>query len=269
MKSLANKNIVITGAASGIGRQMANLFAQEKSNVAIIDIDEKALKETQDELSKYDVKVQNYSCDLSKKDAIDETANKIKNDFHQIDILVNNAGVISGKPIDELSYEEIKLTIDVNLIAVILMTKHFMRGMMDRNSGHIVNVSSAAGLTASPKMGDYCASKYGAVGFSEALRMEFQKYGAPNVKVLVVCPALIDTGMFEGFKMPPMSPILKPEYVAKKVIESVKKDKHYLKLPSMVKMANFMKLFPVSFQDKLNEISGVSKAMDEFVGRKS
>ena len=110
MKSLADKNVIITGAASGIGRQMAHLFAKEQSNLAIIDINEKALKETVYELLQHQVKVHPYKCDLSLKEEIEETAERIKADFDQIDILVNNAGVISGKMIADLSYEEMRKT---------------------------------------------------------------------------------------------------------------------------------------------------------------
>ncbi len=267
MKSLTRKNIVLTGGASGIGREMARLLAMENANLAIIDINEKALDETREELSTHEIKVLTYLCDLSKKEQIDATADKIKNDFKQIDILINNAGVISGKPITDLSYENIKFTIDVNLIAGILLTKQFIPGMMDRNSGHIVNVSSVAGLIGCPKMGDYSATKFGTIGFSETLRQELTKYNAPKVKVTVVCPSLIDTGLFEGFRIAFSLP-LKPKYVAEQIIKAVKKDKYYLTLPrSTGRMIRFAKLFPVPVQDKIWQFAGVARAMDHFVGR--
>ena len=268
MKSLTNRNVVITGAASGIGRQMAHLFAKEQSNLAIIDINENALKETVDELSQYPVKVHSYRCDLSEKDEIEETARKIKDDFDPIDILVNNAGVISGKMIVDLSYEEIRKTIDVNLMAVILMTKQFVPEMMERKSGHIVTISSGAGSVAAVQMGDYCASKAGSMVFTDALRRELRKTGCKNVKVLLVCTGLIDTGMFEGLKQPWYFPPLKPEYVAAKVLEAIKRDKRYIMLPSLGRLATFATVLPISVQDKILEIMGAGRAMDHFVGRR-
>ena len=267
MKSLANKNVVITGAALGIGRQMAHSFAKEKSNLAIIDIKENALQETVDELSQYQVKVHQYRCDLSEKDEIEETAKKIKSDFDQIDILINNAGVISGKMIADLSYEEIRKTMDVNLIAVILMTKQFMPEMMSRNSGHIVTVSSGGGMIAAPQMADYCASKAGSMVFTDALRRELRKAGCKNVKVLLVCPGLIDTGMFKGLKQPWYLPPLKPEFVAARVLKAIKKDKAYIMLPSSGRLATVTRLLPTSVQDKILDIMGAGRAMDDFVGR--
>ena len=189
--------------------------------------------------------------------------------FGQIDILINNAGVISGKMIVDLSYEEIKKTLDVNLMAVILMRKQFMPEMMSRNSGHIVNISSAAGVIANPQMGDYCASKFGVIGFSDTLRREFRKIGCKNVKVLIVCPGHIKTRMFEGFKQPWYAPSLEPEYVATKVLGAIKRDKAYLMLPTLGWLLSIIKLLPMSFQDRFLEITGVTKAMDSWVARNS
>jgi short-subunit dehydrogenase len=268
MKSLVDNNVMITGAASGIGRQMARLFAKEKSNLAIIDINETALKETVEELSQYPVRVHPYRCDLSKKEEIEDTARKIKDDFDQVDILVNNAGVISGRMIADLSYEEIKRTFDVNLMAVIWMTKQFLPEMMSRNSGYIVNISSGAGFVAAVQMGDYCASKAGSILFSDSLRREFQKIGCRNVKVLVVCPGLTDTGMFKGLQQPWYFPPLRPEYVAGKVIEAIRREKALLMLPAGSWVVLLIRLLPVSWQDRIFEMMGAGRAMDHFVGRR-
>ena len=264
MKVFLNKNIVITGGASGIGKELVRLCAREGSNIAIIDVNEKALKKIEHEMADYSAKILGYYCDLASKTEIDETVEKIKNDFIEIDILINNAGVISGKTIAELSYEEIKLTLDVNLLGVIWLTKKFLPDMMDRNQGHIVNVSSAAGLISSPKMGDYSASKYGVIGFSETLRMELNKSNLKGVKLTVVCPSLTKTGMFNGFKPPLFNPSLEPEYVAEKIIHAVKKEKYYLKLPFLVKTIGLFKLLPVSWLDKVCELLGVTRTMDNF-----
>jgi len=267
MKSVAGKNVIITGAASGIGRQMAHLFAKEQSNVAILDINATALQETANELARYPVKVHAYRCDLSLKEQIDEAARKIKEDFEQIDILVNNAGVISGKMIRDLSYEEIRKTIDVNLVAVMWMTKQFLPQMISRDSGCIVTISSGAGFVAAVQMGDYCASKAGSILFSDALRRECQKMGCRNVQILVVCPGLTDTGMFRGLKQPWYFPPLRPEFVAAKVIEAIRKEKPFLMLPTAGWVVHLVRLLPASLQDRIFELMGAGRAMDGFVGR--
>jgi all-trans-retinol dehydrogenase (NAD+) len=180
---------------------------------------------------------------------------------------VNNAGVISGRMIADLSYEEIRRTLDVNLMAVIWMTKQFIADMMSRNSGYIVNIASGAGFVGAVQMGDYCASKAGSILFSDALRREFRKSGCKNVKVLVVCPGLIDTGMFEGLKQPWYFPPLKPENVAAEVLGAIKKEKALLMLPSSSWVVLLVRLLPASLQDWIFEIMGAGKAMDNFVGR--
>lgn len=267
MKSVAGKNVIITGGASGIGRQMAHRFAKEQAHLALLDINEAALRETVEELSPYGVKVHTYRCDLARKEEIEDTARKIQEDFDRIDILVNNAGVISGKMISDLSYAEIRKTVDVNLVAVMWMTQQFLPQMMSRDSGCIVTISSGAGFVAAVQMGDYCASKAGSILFSDALRRECRKIGCRNVKILVVCPGLTDTGMFRGLKQPWYFPPLKPEYVAAKVIQAIQKEKAFLMLPAAGWVVLLVRLLPASLQDRMFELMGAGRAMDDFVGR--
>ena len=266
MKNLVGRNIVITGAAKGIGREMALLFAQEKSNLAIVDINMDELNKTAIELEQCGVRVSSYKCDVSKRDEIEKICEKIQNDFDKIDILINNAGIVVGKPIIDSSYDDIKRTIDINLMGVIWMIKQFLPDMISRNDGHIVNVASAAGLMAIPGLADYCATKFGVIGYTDALRMEMKKYGHHGVKTTCICPSAIDTGMFDGFKPPLLNPILKQEMVAKKIVATIKKEHTYLKIPFMMKLAPMFKLFPATFADWLCKLSGTEQTMDHFKG---
>jgi short-subunit dehydrogenase len=139
--------------------------------------------------------------------------------------------------------------------------------MMKRNQGFIASVASAMGLTGVPRMGDYCASKHAIVGFTDTLRMELKKFKYDGVKTLVVCPSGIDTGMFAGYKAPLFSPLLKPETVARKTLEAIKKERTYLKLPFIVKLIPSMKLFPATIQDVFGKLTGLLKSMDYFQGK--
>ncbi len=265
MKSLKGKNILITGGAAGIGREMALLFAREKANLILMDINKTKLKETEKEVSALGAKVSVHPCDVSDHKAVEKIARLVKKEG-DVDILINNAGIVIGKSISDISYEEMKKTIDINLLGLMWMTKQFLPDMIKRGSGHIVNIASAAGLLAVPRMGDYCATKFGVVGFTDSLRMEMKKYGHRFVKITCVCPSVIDTGMFQGFQAPMFNPILKPLYVAQKVVDAVKKEKTYVKLPAMVKITPLLKFFPAPFGDWLANATGVTKAMDHFVG---
>jgi all-trans-retinol dehydrogenase (NAD+) len=136
---------------------------------------------------------------------------------------VNNAGIVSGKSLLEVDDARAELTVQVNTIAHFWTAKAFLPGMLKRNHGHVVSIASAAGIVGVAGLADYCASKFGAVGFNESLRLELRKLGT-NVKTTVVCPYYIDTGMFTGVqtKFSWLLPILQPSYVVSLIISSVK-----------------------------------------------
>lgn len=114
-----------------------------------------------------------------------------------MDIVINNAGVVSGRAFCELDDRQIELTMAVNAMAPMWVTKAFLPAMMERDSGHIVTVASATGLLGAPRLVDYCASKHASVGFMEALRVELKRLGS-SVCTTTICPGIIDTGMFDG-----------------------------------------------------------------------
>lgn len=265
MRDLAGKNIVITGGAAGIGRQMAIAFAGEKANVAILDINEKMLDETVDQLQRRGVEIKGYGCDVSVPQKVEQVAMQVLTDFKAVDVLVNNAGIVVGKPAADISYDELRRVVDVNLLGVMWTTRQFIGDMMQRNYGHIVNIASASGLLAVPRLSDYCATKFAVVGYSDALRMEMKKFGCPGVKVSCICPSVIDTGMFKGFTLPLLNPMLKSRDVARQVVRTVRRERVYLKIPFMVKMIPFFKLLPASWVDRLVVLTGADRAMDHFV----
>lgn len=266
MRDLAGKNIVITGGAAGIGREMAIEFAGEKANLAILDVDKKMLDETVGQLQTAGIEVKGYRCDVAAPQMVQQVAGQVRRDFKAVDVLVNNAGIVVGKPAADISYDELRRVVDVNLLGVMWTTRQFIGDMIERNQGHIVNIASASGLLAVPRLSDYCATKFAVVGYSDALRMEMKKFGCPGVNVSCICPSVIDTGMFIGFTPPLLSPMLMPREVARQVIRAVKRERDYLKIPFMVKMIPFFKLLPASWVDRLMAFIGADRAMDHFVG---
>jgi all-trans-retinol dehydrogenase (NAD+) len=185
-----------------------------------------------------------------------------------VDILVNNAGVVSGRPLLELTDEHIERTFRVNTLALFWTTRAFLPAMVARGSGHLVTVASAAGLIGSPRETDYAASKFAAVGFTEALRMELRR-SAPGVKTTVVRPFYIDTGMFAGVKtrFPLLLPILKEGAVTERILRAVQHDVAQLDMPWMVRTLPLMRMLPVWAFDGLADFFGITMAMDEFMGR--
>ena len=268
MKFFENKNILLTGAATGIGRLMALMMADEKANLALADINKKMLDETSKECAAKGASVRTCLCDISKKKEIEDLAKKVIKDFGHVDILINNAGMVKGKFVHEYEFDELKKTMEVNFIGGAYLTRLILPDMMKRNDGHIVNIASAMGLTAMPRMGEYVASKYAIVGFTDTLHLELKKNGYTGIRTLCVCPAGIDTGMFPGYKAPLLTPLLKPETVARKTLKAIKKNNTYLKIPLIVKFIPTIKLFPMGVQNAIGKMTGLLNSMDHFEGKK-
>ncbi|RPI95635.1 MAG: SDR family NAD(P)-dependent oxidoreductase [Spirochaetales bacterium] len=114
MKELKGKYVLITGAASGIGRLMAHSFAKEGAHLVICDINEKGLAEVKKELGGKGVSINSYACDISNEKSVEKVFKSVKQDVPRIDVLINNAGIVTGKYITELSMSDFRKTMDVN-----------------------------------------------------------------------------------------------------------------------------------------------------------
>jgi all-trans-retinol dehydrogenase (NAD+) len=268
MSNFQNSNVLITGAASGIGKLMAQKAAERGANLILWDIDAEGLHNFAETLKQKNVTVHTFVCDLSDKTAIQETAEKVKQTCGGVDILINNAGIISGKYLVDIPDESIIRTFQVNTLALFWTTKAFLPDMLKRKKGHIVTIASAGGLIGTAKMVDYCSSKFAAVGFDDSLRLELKRLNSP-VKTTVVCPFYINTGMFEGVKtrFPLLLPILEPEYVANKVIRSIEKNYRRVIMPRFVYAGLMLRFLPIPIFDAIIGFFGITKSMDEFVGR--
>ncbi len=269
MTELKGRNVLITGGASGIGRQMGLLMAREGSNIVIWDIDRENMKKVEGEIIELGGKVATYFCDISERENIHETASQVKKEVGDLDILINNAGIVSGKPFIELSDDVIEKTFAVNTLAHFWTVKAFLPDMIKRNSGHIVTISSAGGLIGVNRLADYCASKFAVFGFDESLRMEFKTRGL-NIKTTVVCPFYINTGMFEGVKtrFPSILPIMDERIVSKKIVNAIKKNRPRLFMPPIVYTVPLLRCLPVCIFDWVATFLGINSGMDEFTGRK-
>ena len=268
MKSLENKKILITGGASGIGYLIVKMAAQERAHVIIFDVVQKKLDEVSKELASHGYSISTYYCDVSNKEMIYEKAKKVQDEIGDIDILINNAGVVQGKFFADYSDQEIQKTIEINTIAHFWLLKAFLPSMIQRNQGHIVTLSSAAGTVGVSKLSIYCATKFAVFGFNESLRQEFRIKNL-NIKTTVVCPYYINTGMFAGVKtrFPLLLPILKQEKVAKKIIQGIKKEKEQIVMPFIVKVTWVFRILPIKIFDWISSFLGVNASMDDFAGK--
>lgn len=262
------KTAVITGGASGIGRLVALDVAKRGTRVIAWDLNPVALDALVSEAKAEGGEVVPMVVDVSDRNAVYAAAGKILAERGIVDILINNAGVVSGKKLLETRDERIEKTFQVNILAHFWTTKAFLPAMLAKDSGHIVTLSSAAGLIGVCGLTDYSASKFAAFGFNESLRMELRK-SRSSVKTTIVCPFYTNTGLFDGVKtrLPHLLPILKPEYVAKRIVKALRKGRQRIITPPLVCLALLLRIFPVGVLDLVSDVCGISSTMDDFRGR--
>ena len=189
MSIYSGKVAVITGAASGIGRALAQQFAASGARVAISDIDEQGLAETLNSLpARSDAR--GYRVDASRRDAVFAHAEDVKRDFGTAHFVVNNAGATVVGTVEHLSVEEIEWQLGINLWGPIYGTKAFLPMMLAQRDGCIVNISSVFGLVGFPLQGAYNISKFGVRGLTECLWSELEGTG---VRAVCVHPGGIRT----------------------------------------------------------------------------
>lgn len=269
MTRVHDQAMVITGAASGLGRLMAQRFGRLGARLVLWDVDEAGLAHTAglvaDEVGRRPAEV---VVDLTETASIDAAAQASRDAAGDPHVVINNAGVTSGQRLTELSDAQIETTMRVNATAPMLVTKRFLPAMIDRDAGHVVTIASAAGLTGVARLMAYCASKHAAVGFADALRHELRTV-APGVRTTLVCPYFIDTGLFAGVRtrFPWLLPILDPDDVADRIVRAVLRDRRRLTMPWLVKAVPALRALPPVITDPIADVLGVNASMDEFRGR--
>ena len=243
---------LITGASSGIGRDMARILNNLNYDIIITARNEESLKELKKELNeKNNNKVDIYLADLSKEEECLKLYNEVKEKYQNIDILINNAGFgLCGKMINTDLETEMKM-IDTNIKAVHILTKMFLKDMVQRDSGRILNVASVAAFMAGPLMATYYASKNYVLRFSQAIKEELKK-DKSNVKISVLCPGPVNTNFNKVANVKFALKSLSSEYVAKYAINKTLKGK-FLIIPGWkIKIARFLsKISPDTISTKI------------------
>lgn len=197
MEDLREKMVLVTGAAGGIGRATALAFARQGSRLALVDLDGERLAETKADLQALGVECRSFVLDVASEDQVRELAAETNADFGGIDILVNVAGVAIAGDVADTTLDDWRWILGVNLSGPINTINAFLPGMLERRSGHVVNIASAGGLVGVPGLSAYCTTKFALVGLSEALWHEARDR---NVGVTVVCPGLTNTGIYERMR---------------------------------------------------------------------
>ncbi len=193
MDLLKGKTAVITGAARGIGRQIALSFAGEGANVAFTDLSiDDNMKSLESELEALGVRAKGYASDASNYQQTDDVVNRIVADFERIDILVNNAGITRDTLLMRMDEEAWDLVIRVNLKSVFNFTKAVQKVMLKQRSGSIINMSSVVGVSGNAGQANYSASKAGIIGFTKSVAKEL---GSRGIRCNAIAPGFIITEM--------------------------------------------------------------------------
>jgi short-subunit dehydrogenase len=241
---LKNRIFIVTGASSGIGRCITNDLSQFPiKSLILVARDQSRLDKCSEEVRKKDVEVITMSCDVSNKGEVKHLGDKILERYGYIDYLINNAGIGTFNSVEKISIEEIEKINYTNYFGMIYFTKVFLDCMIERNSGHIINIASLAASFGIPGMAAYCGSKFAMLGFSESLNQELKK---TRIKVSVINPIGVKTNFFnnESFNYKiPMKYVLKPEQVSKAVLKSFVSGSFQVYVPKIAGLALPFKFF--------------------------
>ena len=236
---------LITGASSGIGKDMARILAQKGYELTLVARDEKKLEETKKELEKI-TKTEIISMDLSSEENCKELHKQVK----EIDILINNAGFGDCGNFTKTNLEkEIKM-IETNIIAYHILTKLYLIDMKAKNQGKILNVASIAGFMPGPLMATYYASKNYVVKLSEAIREELRKEKS-NVQISILCPGPVETNFNKVANVKFNLREANSMKVARYAIKKLEKGKFYIVPGLDVKIAKIgAKIIPTNIMSK-------------------
>eukprot|EP00658_Telonema_sp_P-2_P073455 TRINITY_DN6252_c0_g1_i2.p1 TRINITY_DN6252_c0_g1~~TRINITY_DN6252_c0_g1_i2.p1 ORF type:complete len:365 (+),score=105.29 TRINITY_DN6252_c0_g1_i2:125-1219(+) len=270
-KSVRGRLVLITGAAGGLGSQLARAFAKQGANLVLWDRPGREVEQTLAQLvedleQEFDgIKAWFYLADITDRKVVYQLSSQVALDCGTVYCLVNCAGVMAGASLLESKDENIERTLKVNTLSHFWMTKAFLPGMMREKIGHVVTISSFAGVQGSPQLIDYSASKFAANGFAESLRLELATEDA-DIGSTLICPGHIKTPLFKGYGIHWLAqllvPSLEPAYVAERVVQAVEADETVVYMPAMCSFVPIQKaLFPTALFDWVSNVMGLSTAM--------
>ncbi|WP_286885232.1 SDR family oxidoreductase [Aneurinibacillus sp. UBA3580] len=224
MTTIQNSIIVITGASSGIGLSTALLAARQGATPVLLARSKEALHALAQKIRHEAPEVGFYTCDVTNISQITTVVKEIIERYGRIDVWINNAGYGAFSLFTETALEEIEGMMDVNYFGVVRCTKVVLPHMLERRSGHIVNVASVAGKLATPKSSGYSASKFAVIGFTQSLRQELHGSG---VSISAVNPGPVQTPFFDradpsgGYRRSIEKFMVTPEAVARTILRTI------------------------------------------------
>ncbi len=251
MRDFDGKTAFVTGGASGIGLALGRAFAEAGMKVMLADVEAGALDQALHNLSNHGDRVQGIRCDVGDAESVERAARATFDAFGNVHVVCNNAGVAAGGGIDNISIDNWRWVVDVNLMGVVYGVRSFVPHMLrHREGGHIVNTASMAGMINGMGFSPYAATKFAVVSMSEGLAMQLQPQG---IGVSVLCPEFVRTRIGESGRnrperygeapqLDPASPAalvvaeiarrleagIDPGQVAQKVLDAIRNEQLYI-----------------------------------------
>ncbi|WP_426996122.1 SDR family NAD(P)-dependent oxidoreductase [Pseudarthrobacter sp. N5] len=270
--TVAGGVVLVTGAAMGMGRLYALRSAREGAGTLILwDVDAEGLASVAAEVTALGARAIAMQVDLADSAAIAAAAEECRAEG-PLTLLINNAGIVRGAFFwDHRPAQDIALTMDVNALAPMYVTVAFLPDMM-ADAGRprrILNVASAAGTVANPKMSVYAASKWAVMGWSDSLRLELEQEGHAHLRVTTFCPSYISTGMFAGALGPLMTPLMTPDDAVGRAWRATVAGHPLLIAPWTANLGKTLRgILPVRAWDFVGgRIFRIYSSMDKFTGR--
>lgn len=223
MKNIVDKIVVLTGASGGIGEFISHALANEKATVVGVARSQKKLERIQVEIEATGGKFISIPFDISKLEDLPILVQQVNQRAGRVDILINNAAIEKYHYFQNYSFTDISSICSTNLIAVMELTRLLLPSMIDRNSGHIINIASGSGKKGMPYNSVYSATKAGLLVWTDAIRQELNDR---NVEVSAICPGYTNAGMFlkTGLAAPKVANVSQPSEVAIAVIRAIKEN---------------------------------------------
>jgi len=253
-----DKVILITGASTGLGKELAIQLSDIKCSLVLLARRSELLDDLKTQLKPGKAKIKTYKCDVTDPEEASKVLTKVIDESGKIDIAILNAGVGSKSNAKDYKYENAKNTFDVNVLGIVNCVENLLPDFIERKDGMIVGVSSLADSLGWQGSGFYCASKAAATILLENLRIELKPF---NVKVITVKPGFVETPMTAKNKFP-MPFLMSVEKAVKIIIKGMKKEKRIIQFPlPTVLISKFMRIVPKHLFEYIS-IKNSSKVKD-------
>ncbi|PNP49064.1 hypothetical protein THARTR1_10138 [Trichoderma harzianum] len=260
---LGEEVIVVTGGASGLGMLVAEVYGMRGASVAVLDVNEMENGEARG--------VTFYKCDVSDREQVAKVAVEIEKDLGTPTVLINNAAIVVGKPLLDLSLDEIETSIGTNLLGPFYCLKTFLPAIIrGGRGGTVVNVSSVIGHLGAAQLTDYAAAKAGLTALHKSLAAELRE-SHPDIRTVLVTPGQLSTPLFYGVQTPNsfFAPVVEPVDVTKEIVAAIDGGKGVTAaMPFYARWVDWYNVLPVGVQLVARKLAGVDRGMKTFIGRK-